>query len=177
MEKLWRRRLRSRWTRELSQRGPISRICFRSKASLPRWSPAARKHRLRRIRSKEQIEELSKGAHPGIKESLERLDKELNGLLTGAEKSANSDKTPGLDDIAAEAGSLYAQVGQADAAPTLQEQAKEHASGELSAPLKNWARRKSSAVPDLNHQLHAAPLPELNLERRPENMPEGGDED
>jgi hypothetical protein len=132
---------------------------------------------LRRIRSKEQIEELSKGAHPGIKESLERLDKELNGLLTGAEKSANSDKTPGLDDIAAEAGSLYAQVGQADAAPTLQEQATEHASGELSAALQNWARLKASAVPDLNHQLHAAHLPELNLERRPENMPEGGDED
>jgi photosystem II stability/assembly factor-like uncharacterized protein len=127
---------------------------------------------------REQIEKLSKGAHPGIKESLERLDKELNGLLTGAEKSANSDKAPGLDDIAAEAGSLYAQAGQADAAPTLaQEQATEHASGELSAVLQNWARLKASAVPDLNHQLHAAHLPELNLERKPENMPEGGDED
>jgi hypothetical protein len=59
----------------------------------------------------------------------------------------------------------------------VQEQATEHASGELSAVLQNWARLKASAVPDLNHQLHAAHLPELNLEQKPENMPEGGDED
>jgi hypothetical protein len=36
---------------------------------------------------------------------------------------------------------------------------------------------KKSSLPDLNRKLGEAHLPPIDLERRPETMPEGGDED
>jgi hypothetical protein len=36
---------------------------------------------------------------------------------------------------------------------------------------------KCTSLPALNRKLSAAGLPAINLEQKPENMPEGGDED
>jgi photosystem II stability/assembly factor-like uncharacterized protein len=129
---------------------------------------------------REQGEKLSKSAPPvpdAVKEELEKLDKQLDALLDGGAKSSTAPR-PGLDDLAAEASSLYIQVGQADAAPTAaQEQAVAHTIGEASDALPAWEKVKTSELPEVNRQLQAAHLPPLNLERKPESMPEGGDED
>ncbi len=127
---------------------------------------------------REQIEKLSMSAPAGLKEQLEKRDKELAALLSGNEASASMEEEPGLDDVTDEAAALYTQIGQADAAPTAaQQKACERVSNELDAVQRKWERLKGSAIPELNHKLGAAHLPELNLEQRPETIPQSGDED
>ena len=131
---------------------------------------------------REQVGKLSKSTEPPvpppIKEQLEKLDKQLGSLLDGAEKTSTAEAAPGLDGLAGETASLYGQVGQADAAPTsAQEQAAAHAVSELGEVLPAWERIKALSIPDMNRQLQAAHLPALNLEQKPDAMPEGGDED
>jgi photosystem II stability/assembly factor-like uncharacterized protein len=126
--------------------------------------------------AREQIEKLSKNAGADTKESLEKQDKALLALLDG-EKDGDREKEPGLDDVAGEASGLYGQVGQADAAPTAaQQKAGEHIAAESKEVLERWERIKAFLLA-LNRKLAAAGLPPINLERKPENMPEGGDED
>jgi hypothetical protein len=50
-------------------------------------------------------------------------------------------------------------------------------SAESKEVVEKWERMKSTSLPALNRKLAAAGLPAINLERKPENMPEGGDED
>jgi photosystem II stability/assembly factor-like uncharacterized protein len=127
---------------------------------------------------REQIAKLSAAKPPvpaPVKQSLAAMDKELAGLLAGGE---GEKKDPGLDDAAGEAGSLYEQVGQVDAAPTLaQQQAAEHAEEELAKVLRRWETLKATSVPELDRALREAHLPELRLDKKPDAMPEGGDED
>jgi photosystem II stability/assembly factor-like uncharacterized protein len=129
--------------------------------------------------AQEQLSKLSVAAEPGIKEKTEKLDKELASLLKGNESDPGAaEKQPGLDEVTSEAGALYAQVGGADAAPTqVQQQVSEHTGQELAEVLERWERTKNSSIPELNKALHAAHQPELNLEQKPQNMPESGDED
>ena len=135
--------------------------------------------------AREQLEDRSKNAPQSLREAIEKLDKELDALLSGRkqsaspeENSASAEEAPGLDDLAGKAGSLYSEVGQADAAPTAaQRQAADRTSEELSNILSDWQRLKNSSIPELNRQLHSAHRPELNLEQTPKTMPEGGDED
>jgi hypothetical protein len=127
---------------------------------------------------REQIEKLSKDAPGSLKASLDGSDKQLAELLSGKPKAPGSDEVPGLDDVSGESLELYAQVGQADAAPTAaQLKAAGHTSEEVEEALKGWKRWKDASLPALNEQLHAAHLSELDLQQRPETMPEGGDED
>ncbi len=128
--------------------------------------------------AREQIEKLKTNAAADMKESLEKQDQELGALLSGKEKSAGREGEPGLDDVAEEVAGLYGQVGQADAAPTAAQQAAgEHLAAESEEVLEHWERMKSISLPALNRKLTAAGMPAINLERKPENMPEGGDED
>ena len=130
--------------------------------------------------AQEQVDRIRKNSQPPVPESLksglENLDKEVGSVLSGGQQS--SQPAPGLDTLAEEASSLYIQVGQADAAPTsAQRQAADHMSGEVSEALPKWERIKASSIPEMNRQLQAAHLPQINLEQKPETMPEGGDED
>jgi photosystem II stability/assembly factor-like uncharacterized protein len=128
--------------------------------------------------AQEQLSALAKKVELPLKDAVEKLDKELDDLLNGQKKPGGGEQTPGLDDAAAESAGLYEQVGMADAAPTAaQVKATEHASEELTEVLKHWQQSKESSIPALNHQLEAAHLPPLNLEQKPQIMPEGGDED
>jgi photosystem II stability/assembly factor-like uncharacterized protein len=128
--------------------------------------------------AREQIGKLTKDAAADTKESLEKQDKELEALLSGKEKSAGSEGEPGLDEVAEEASGLYGQVGQADTAPTAaQQKTGEHIAEEAREVAEKWQRMKSTSLPALNRKLSAAGLPPINLERKPENMPEGGDEE
>jgi photosystem II stability/assembly factor-like uncharacterized protein len=128
--------------------------------------------------AQEQLSALSKKVDSPLKDAVEKLDKELDDLLNGQKKPGGGEQSPGLDDVAGESAGLYEQVGMPDAAPTaVQVKAVEHASEELTAVLKRWQQSKESSIPGLNHQLEAAHLPPLNLEQKPQTMPEGGDED
>jgi photosystem II stability/assembly factor-like uncharacterized protein len=133
--------------------------------------------------TKEQLESLSKTAPsplkdaPALSEAIDKLDKELGELLSGHPNSG-AEEAPGLDEVAGESAALYEQVGAADAAPTaVQLKAAAHANEELTEILNRWKHSKESLIPALNHQLDAAHLPLLNLEQKPQNMPEGGDEE
>jgi photosystem II stability/assembly factor-like uncharacterized protein len=126
----------------------------------------------------EQLEALSKSAQPAMKEAIENLEKELAGVLSGRAKSGSGEAEPGLDDVAGESATLYEQVGMADAAPTTaQLKATAHASEELTEAIKRWDKSRSSSIPALNRQLEGAHLPAINLEQKPQSMPDSGDED
>jgi hypothetical protein len=127
---------------------------------------------------REQIAKLEKNAPDALKASLDASDKQLQALLDGKPKSTASEEVPGLDDVSGEDAGLYGQVGQVDAAPTVaQQRAAAHASEETEEALRRWNKWKGDSLPKLNGQLTAAHLSQLNLQQRPETMPEGGDED
>jgi photosystem II stability/assembly factor-like uncharacterized protein len=152
--------------------------------------------------AREQLDALSKTAGVAEKAAIEQTNQQLQALLAGEEhgsstaqskqpeppkgvnapnhttQPASAEEAPGLDDVTAEAGSLYAQVGLADAAPTVaQVQAAEHSSAELREVLERWDRLQHASIPELNRKLHSAHLPEINLQKKPRSMPEGGDEE
>ena len=113
-----------------------------------------------------------------MKDAVDAAGKELAEVLSGHEKHTGGEAEPGLDDVAGESAELYAQVGMADAAPTAaQSKAAAHAGEETAEVLKRWERVKHESIPALNRKLEGAHLPALNLEQKPQNMPESGDED
>jgi photosystem II stability/assembly factor-like uncharacterized protein len=127
---------------------------------------------------REQIAKLEKDAPAGVKASLDASDKQLASLLDGKQKTSGSEEVPGLDEVSGEDAGLYAQVGQVDAAPTVaQQKAAAHAGEETEEALRSWNKWKQSDLPKLNSELTAAHLAQLNLQQRPETMPESGDED
>jgi photosystem II stability/assembly factor-like uncharacterized protein len=127
---------------------------------------------------REQIAKLAKDAPTGVRASLDMSDKQLQALLDGKEKTATSEEGPGLDDVSGEDSGLYVQVGLVDAAPTAaQQKAAANASEETEEALRSWNKWKEGSLPKLNRELTAAHLSQLNLQQRPETMPESGDED
>jgi hypothetical protein len=113
-----------------------------------------------------------------LKESLEKHDKALGEVLDGKPRTEKSEGEPGVDDVSGEAAELYGSVGGVDAAPTAaQVTAGQHLRGEVREALEKWEQFKKTALPELNRKLNAAHLPPINLERHPDTMPEGGDED
>ncbi len=127
---------------------------------------------------REQIAKLLKDAPAPLAASLQQSASQLDGLLSGEEKSASAEGKPGLDDVSGEVMGLYMQVGAVDAAPTAaQQKASAHVSEEAAETLRGWKVWKEGSLAILNSQLRAAHLMELNPQQRPETMPEGGDED
>jgi len=127
---------------------------------------------------REQLQKLAASSDPAIKQSLEAPEKELATLLTGSRNAAGAETEPGLDDLAGEAGALYAEVGGADAAPTAaQTKAIDHTGEEAQEALQHWDKFKEKTLPALNGKLRAANLPEIDLRQKPLDMPDSGDED
>jgi hypothetical protein len=128
--------------------------------------------------AREQLGALEKTADGAIKDTIEKVDKELGELLSGRRGPGGGEAEPGLDDAAGESSGLYQEVGSSDAAPTpAQVKAAEHAGEELAEALKRWERTKTSSLPALNRQLEGAHLPLVNLAEMPQDMPDTGDED
>ncbi|HEY1986940.1 MAG TPA: glycoside hydrolase [Terracidiphilus sp.] len=126
----------------------------------------------------EQVEKLSSSAQAELKETLGKQDKALGELLDGKPRTASGAGEPGLDGVSGEAAGLYGEVGRVDAAPTAaQIAAEEQVRGEVREVLEKWEQLKKTALPELNRKLGEAHLPPINLERHPDTMPEGGDED
>jgi photosystem II stability/assembly factor-like uncharacterized protein len=128
---------------------------------------------------REQIGKLTAQAGSPLGDALKKLDDELSTLLQGLKNTGSAaPELAGLDELAENAGTLYTQIGQADARPTaVQHQSAVHLGGEVANAMHAWDLLKSSSLPKVNALLRAEHLPALNLERRPETMPEGGDED
>lgn len=128
--------------------------------------------------AREQLDAVSKTAQPPIKVAIENLDNELAAVLNDRANSAGTEAVPGLDNVAGESAALYEQVGMADAAPTAaQLKAAIHADEELTVALAQWEKLKATSIPALNRQLEGAHLPALNLQQKPQSMPDSGDED
>jgi cysteinyl-tRNA synthetase len=151
---------------------------FRLQSNLSQSVNRSAKADLEAHSAREQIQKLASNAAAELKDPLEKQAKAIAALLDAQEKSANSEEQPGLDDVADEALGLYEQVGQADAAPTAaQQSSSEHVGRETAQAVERWEQMKNSSLPALNRKLGEAHLPAIDLERRPETMPEGGDED
>ncbi len=128
--------------------------------------------------AREQLDRLEKSAPAAGKEAIEAVDQDLAGVLSGQPKPGGGAGEPGLDGVAGESAGLYEQVGMADAAPTAaQLKAAGHVSEEVAEALKRWEKSRSTSIPALNRQLEGAHLPAINLEEKPQSMPEEGDED
>jgi photosystem II stability/assembly factor-like uncharacterized protein len=127
---------------------------------------------------REQLQKVNVESQPELKGTVESLQKELAKLLSGTRSPAGVETEPGLDDLAGEAGGLYAEIGGADAAPTIaQEKAIHHTSEEAEDALRRWDRFKEKTMPVLNGKLRAAGLPVIDLREKPLDMPDSGDED
>jgi hypothetical protein len=74
-----------------------------------------------------------------------------------------------LSDVNTDIQTLYASVGQVDAAPTTaQAIAAASLERELADNIKRWTEITNSDLPELNKQLQAAGLPEVHLGTLPE---------
>jgi photosystem II stability/assembly factor-like uncharacterized protein len=128
--------------------------------------------------AQEQLHVLSKTAPVSLRESIESLDKEIAGVLSGNPKPNGGEGEPGLDGVAGESAGLYEQVGMADAAPTAaQLKAADHAGEEVAEALERWQKIKLSSMSAFNRRLEGVHMPALNLEQKPQSMPDSGDED
>ena len=108
---------------------------------------------------------------------LAAFSKPLKLLLDGAGGDAAKEQ-PGMDDVTGEAAQLYGQLQQADAAPTKALlDAAAHNEEEGEAAVRAWEEFQQKQLPGINELLRNAHRPLLNLNQKPENMPEGGDED
>ena len=127
---------------------------------------------------REQLQKIDAGSKPELKDALASFEKELGGLLSGSRTPAGVEERPGLDGLAGEAGGLYGEVGGADAAPTAAlNKAVEHTGEEAAEVLRGWDQFKSKSLTAMNSKLRAAGLPAINLQEKPLDMPDSGDED
>ena len=113
-----------------------------------------------------QLDKLNTSASAQIKDAVESFEKKLNALL-GAPAGflAPPSRELTLSRLNGQAGTLYQQVWQVDAGPTLPQTdalaAIEHDSTDA---LKRWSEFRSSDVSALNRVLREANAPEINPE-------------
>jgi photosystem II stability/assembly factor-like uncharacterized protein len=129
-------------------------------------------------------EQLSDPQNSAIAARLASFSAALKTLLGGSGPEAgpagqNAPKhLPGIDEVTAEATQLYAELQQADAAPTTALAAAcEHVEGEGREVLPGWEEFKRKQLPALDNELQRGNRPAIDLKRHPENMPGEGDED
>jgi len=126
----------------------------------------------------EQLEKLSKQASSPMADAVSAFDKKLTALLGGGGFFAPPSPNPTLGRVNGEASTLYAEIGRADATPTVAQlnatAATEKALAEVS---KQWNQLKTVDLPTLNKLLHEASLPEIHLETQPPESDDGDDID
>jgi hypothetical protein len=123
---------------------------------------------------REQLDAPENAAHAAQFESFKaKLRTLLDGTGAAAEK-----RTPGIDDVTAEATELYGELQQVDSAPTAALlAASAHQEEEAQRVLPGWEEFKQKDLPALNLKLSSFHRPPIDLERQPEDMPQSGDED
>jgi hypothetical protein len=132
----------------------------------------------------EAVDEIIDGLHP--KAEQPKKPEAALSTTTGEEPSQERKERPafsmkhrpGIDEVTNEATALYAELGAADAAPTAAlTAASEHVEGEGRTVLPVWEQFQLQQLPQLDTLLRSAHKPAIDLDRRPDNMPEAGDED
>jgi photosystem II stability/assembly factor-like uncharacterized protein len=104
------------------------------------------------------------------KEAIAVFQQKLNALLSGTGGSAASvsQEEITLTSVNRQAGTLYGQVWQADAEPTISQQKAQAAVERDSADaLKRWNELKTSDLPALNRRLQEWKIPELRIDSSP----------
>jgi hypothetical protein len=125
----------------------------------------------------EQISRLLDKAPNSLKDSLESLDRRISELLD-ADQESGSARVSTLPAMNANLITLYAEIGRADAAPTLaQVDAVNKNQAAFDTMLTRWNQLKSHDIPALNHGLKGAGLPELRLDLPPQQQEGGEDEE
>ncbi len=100
----------------------------------------------------------------------------LKTVLDGTEAGSAAHE-PGLDEVTGEATQLYAELQQADAAPTVaQSEAAKRMQSEGKKAILGWDEFKQKQLPGLNLLLRNARLPAINPSLTPSAMPDEGDE-
>ena len=113
----------------------------------------------------------------GLAAQLAPFQAELKVLLDGTGPNA-AKRLPGIDEVTAEATELYAELQQADAAPTAALlAAAAHVEAEGAEVLPGWERFKQERLPAMNRELHEAHRAAIDLRQQPGSMPEQGDEE
>jgi photosystem II stability/assembly factor-like uncharacterized protein len=118
---------------------------------------------------RDQLEKLSAKTSGSTREAVKDFQKKLTALLEApANPQESAEMKPTLTRVGAAIGNLYGSVGQSDSTPTeAQASAIQETESEFSALIKQWESLKSSDLPALNQKLHAAGLPELQLQASP----------
>lgn len=129
-------------------------------------------------------EQISDPQNSAIAPQLASFSTALRILLTGSSSKKveaapeDAKHPPGIDEVTAELTQLYAELQQADAAPTTALGLScEHVEDEGKELLPRWEEFKQKQLPALNDELQKAHRPAIDLKRRPAHMPGEGDED
>jgi hypothetical protein len=115
------------------------------------------------------LQKLSEQTSGPVRDSVQAFQTKLAALL-GAQAGFAA---PAADEVTlarvnGQVSTLYGQVWQADAEPTVsQSQAIAAADKDASDALKRWDTLKTSDLPALNRALRGASLPEVKIESDP----------
>jgi photosystem II stability/assembly factor-like uncharacterized protein len=128
---------------------------------------------------REPLQKLSEQATGATKDSVQAFQKKLTGVL-GAPSGFFA--APSAEATLARANGqvtvLYGQVWQADAEPTTaQSEAVTTTEHDVSDVMKRWDAIKMADIPALNHALHDAKLPEVQIESDPHREEAATDEE
>ena len=128
---------------------------------------------------REPLQKLSEQATGPTKDSVQAFQKKLTAVL-GAPSGFFA--PPSAEATLARANGqvtvLYGQVWQADAEPTTaQSEAVTTTEHDVSDVMKRWDAIKTADIPALNHALHDAKLPEVQIESDPHREEAATDEE
>jgi photosystem II stability/assembly factor-like uncharacterized protein len=115
---------------------------------------------------RDSLQKLSPQPSGAVHDSVQEFQNKLAALLgTPAGLAAPVSNAVTLTRVNGQVATLYGQVWQADAEPTVsQSEAIATSERESSDVMKSWAAIKTTDLPTLNHSLHDANLPEVQLE-------------
>jgi hypothetical protein len=101
----------------------------------------------------------------------------LKKVVSGNE-AKGAEESPGLDDVAGDAATLYGNLQQSDNPPTQAvTTAAAHTREEGEEALRAWREFQAKQLPAIDAVLRQAGRPAIDIKRAPKNMPQGGDED
>jgi len=120
----------------------------------------------------EQIEKLTHDASGPVAEQLAALQKKIQAALAGGPAETT------LATVNGQASALYGDVDSADAAPTAaQVAAMDKIGRDFPGVMTSWSKLTATDITELNRQLKAAKLPEIQLNAKPAHEEEADDSD
>ena len=122
--------------------------------------------------AQEQIEKLTHDASGPLVEQLAALQKKIQAALAGGPAETT------LTTVNGQVSALYGDVDSADAAPTAaQVAAMDKIGRDFPGVMASWSKLTATDITELNRQLKAAKLPEIQLNAKPAHEEEADDSD